>query len=46
MGEDYYTDAFDISEYAFPVMQWACGAGVINGNDKKTLNQGGLVQKA
>ena len=26
-----YDDAFDISEYAIPAMQWACGAGMING---------------
>ena len=26
-----YADAFDIAEYAMPAMQWACGAGVIQG---------------
>ena len=26
-----YEDAFDISEYAIPAMQWACGAGMIQG---------------
>lgn len=26
-----YTDAFDISEYAYPAMQWACGANILNG---------------
>ena len=26
-----YADAFDIAEYAIPAMQWACGAGVIQG---------------
>ena len=24
-----YADAFDISEYAIPAVQWACGAGII-----------------
>ena len=36
-GEDAnilsYADAFDVSEYAIPAMQWACGAGVISGKD-------------
>ncbi len=27
-----YNDAFDISEYAIPAMQWACGAGIIQGS--------------
>lgn len=35
VGEDTnilsYEDAFDISEYAIPAMQWACGAGVMGG---------------
>ena len=36
-GEDAnilsYADAFDVSEYAIPAMQWACGVGVISGKD-------------
>lgn len=36
-GEDAnilsYADAFDVSEYAIPAMQWACGAGIIGGKD-------------
>lgn len=36
VGEDTnilsYTDALEISEYAIPAMQWACGAGIIQGN--------------
>ncbi len=36
VGEDTnilsYNDAFDVSEWAIPAMQWACGAGVINGD--------------
>ena len=35
VGEDTnilsYGDAFDVSEYAVPAIQWACGAGIING---------------
>lgn len=27
-----YADALDVSEYAIPAMQWACGAGVIEGS--------------
>ena len=37
VGEDTnilsYTDAFSISEYAIPALQWACGEGLINGAD-------------
>jgi S-layer homology domain. len=36
VGEDTnilsYTDAFRVSEYAIPALQWACGAGVIQGS--------------
>ncbi len=36
VGEDTnilsYEDAFSISEYAIPAMQWACGAGLIEGD--------------
>ena len=28
-----YADAFDISEYAYPAMQWACGAGILGGEE-------------
>ena len=49
VGEDTnilsYTDAFDISEYAFPAMQWACGAGIISGNEDGSLNPDGHAQK-
>ena len=35
VGEDTnilsYNDATSISDYAFPSMQWACGAGLLNG---------------
>jgi hypothetical protein len=26
-----YNDAFDISEYAIPAIQWACGSGLLQG---------------
>ena len=32
-----YADAFDISEYAIPAMQWACGAGIMSGDDNGSL---------
>jgi len=35
VGEDTnilsYDDAFDVAEYAIPAMQWACGAGIMDG---------------
>ena len=35
VGEDTnilsYNDAFDVSEYAIPAMQWACGSGMVQG---------------
>lgn len=43
VGEDTnilsYTDALSISDYAFPAMQWACGAGVMQGTDGSLLPQ-------
>ena len=33
-----YDDAFDISEYAVPAMQYVVGLGVINGKSISTLN--------
>lgn len=27
-----YDDAFDVAEYAIPAMQWACGAGLMQGD--------------
>ncbi len=39
VGEDTnilsFEDAFDISEYAIPALQWACGAGIIQGDGAK-----------
>ena len=51
IGEDTnilsYTDVADLSEYAIPAMQWACGAGVINGTgDGSTLTPQGQATRA
>lgn len=35
-----YEDAFDISEYAIPGFQWACGSGLIEGSDTRLDPQG------
>ena len=39
VGEDTnilsYEDVFSISEYAIPAMQWACGAGIFEGDGVK-----------
>lgn len=32
-----FDDAFDVSGYAVPAMQWACGAGVMPGANGKLL---------
>ena len=44
VGEDTnilsYTDAQEISEYAVPALQWACGAGIINGDGAALSPQG------
>ena len=50
VGEDTnilsYADAFDISNYAYPAMQWACGAGIINGMGDGTLVPQGQTTRA
>ena len=51
VGEDTnilsYTDVNDLAEYAIPAMQWACGAGVINGTgDGSTLTPQGNATRA
>ena len=33
-----YDDAFDISEYAIPAMQYVIAAGIINGKTSSTVN--------
>lgn len=35
-----YQDAFDVSEYAYPALQWACGAGLMEGSNESLLPQG------
>jgi len=35
-----YEDAFDISEYAIPAMQWACGESIISGDNGNLKPQG------
>ena len=50
VGEDTnilsYTDFADLSEYAVPAMQWACGAGVIQGTSGGRLNPQGTATRA
>lgn len=41
-----YDDALQISEWAIPAMQWACGAGIINGTSASTLSPNGLATRA
>lgn len=50
-GEDTnilsYTDAAQLNEYAVPAMQWACGAGIINGTgDGSALSPQGVSTRA
>ncbi len=35
-----YNDAFDVSEYAIPAMQWACGEGIIGGYNGNLMPKG------
>ena len=42
-----YTDFANLSEYAVPAMQWACGAGIITGTgDGSTLSPQGTATRA
>ncbi len=43
---DQYTDAPQISEYAFEAMSWANAAGLITGNSDGTLNPKGNATRA
>ncbi|MBQ4340137.1 MAG: S-layer homology domain-containing protein [Firmicutes bacterium] len=49
VGEDTnilsFEDALEISEWAMPAMQWACGAGVIDGDGSK-LDPLGIATRA
>ncbi|MCL2164226.1 MAG: S-layer homology domain-containing protein [Oscillospiraceae bacterium] len=41
-----FEDAFDISEWAIPAMQWACGAGIISGKTDGYLDPAGEATRA
>ena len=49
IGEDTnilsYKDALDISDYAYPALQWACGVGIMNG-DSGYLSPNGPATRA
>lgn len=48
VGEDTnilsYTDTLEISEYAIPAMQWACGAGILEGDAGHLYPQGNATR--
>ena len=48
VGEDTnilsYTDAQSISSYAVPAIQWACGAGVMNGSNGRLSPKSGATR--
>ena len=50
VGEDTnilsYDDFADLSEYAIPAMQWARGAGIVNGTSESTLTPQGEATRA
>ena len=50
MGEDTsilsYADALDVSDWAVPALQWACGAGVIGGKPGGVLDPAGTATRA
>ena len=50
IGEDTnilsFEDASQLSDYAIPAMQWAVGAGVINGTAASTLSPRGDASRA
>lgn len=50
VGEDTnilsYHDALDISEGLFSAMQWACGAGLVNGTGDGNLDPAGVLTRA
>lgn len=41
-----YDDAMSISEYAIPAMQWAIGAGLVNGRTESTIVPQGNASRA
>ena len=50
VGEDTnilsYTDAFSLSEYAIPAMQWACGEGIVGGYADGSLKPANQATRA
>ena len=48
VGEDTnilsYTDALTVSEWAVPAMQWANGAGLIQGSDNNLMPRGNATR--
>ena len=50
VGEDTnilsYTDFDQLGEWAISAMQWACGAGIINGTSTTTLSPRGSTTRA
>ncbi|MBR2716918.1 MAG: S-layer homology domain-containing protein, partial [Oscillospiraceae bacterium] len=50
VGEDTnilsYDDAFSISSWAMPAMQWACGSGIVSGVSETALGPGNEASRA
>ena len=50
VGEDTnvlsYNDAFDVSEWAMPAIQWACGTGLMQGDNQGNLLPGDSATRA
>ena len=48
VGEDTnilsYNDVAQVSEYAIPAMQWACGAGLLNGSENNLMPKDGATR--
>ena len=40
-----YNDAFSISEWAIPAMQWACGEGILSGKTGGYLDPAGTATR-
>lgn len=41
-----FADAFGVSEWAVPALQWACGAGLVSGKDGGRLDPQGTATRA
>ena len=50
VGEDTnilsFADALIVSDYAFPALQWACGSGLLQGDEAGNLLPGGTCTRA